>query len=99
MTPNQAEATIGSSQPLTTPGKPSTATTVSQSGAKVAEQTTAAPSTNPSTLQATLEINSSPAEDDISIDGNFADNTPSEVTVAAGAHTITISKGGFKTSE
>ena len=33
---------------------------------------------------------------EISVDGNFVGGTPSEVFVAAGVHTITISKHGYK---
>jgi hypothetical protein len=61
--------------------------------------TTAASSAVPSqsTLSnAQLEITSNPAGGEISVDGNFVGDTPSELAVAAGVHTITISKHGYK---
>jgi hypothetical protein len=45
---------------------------------------------------AQLEITSNPAGAEISVDGNFVGDTPSELAVAAGVHTITIAKHGFK---
>ena len=45
---------------------------------------------------ARLEITSNPAGAEISVDGNFVGDTPSELAVAAGIHTITISKHGYK---
>ena len=47
-------------------------------------------------LNAQLEITSNPAGAEISVDGNFVGDTPSELAVAAGVHTITISKHGYK---
>lgn len=47
-------------------------------------------------ISAQLEITSSPAGAEISVDGNFVGDTPSELAVAAGVHTITISKRGYK---
>lgn len=49
-----------------------------------------------STAGAQLEVTSNPPGAEISIDGNFVGDTPSELAVAAGAHTITISKHGYK---
>ena len=48
---------------------------------------------------AQLQITSNPAGGEISVDGNFVGNTPSELAVAAGVHTITISKHGYRTWE
>jgi len=45
---------------------------------------------------ARLEITSNPAGAEISVDGNFVGDTPSELAVATGIHTITISKHGYK---
>ena len=59
----------------------------------------AASSTVPSQSTATnaeLEITSNPAGAEIAVDGNFVGDTPSELSVAAGVHTITISKHGYK---
>ena len=57
-------------------------------------RTRGVPQGNPTTAQ--LEITSNPAGAEISVDGNFVGDTPSEFAVAAGVHTITISKHGFK---
>ena len=43
-----------------------------------------------------LHMSSTPAEAEISIDGNFVGNTPSSVTVAAGDHTISIRMAGYE---
>lgn len=43
-----------------------------------------------------LQVSSTPPGAEISIDGNFVGDTPSELTVAVGPHTITISKHGFR---
>ena len=59
-------------------------------------QATASSATNPPALQATLDITSNPSGAEISVDGNFVGDTPSELAVAAGVHTIAISKHGFK---
>jgi len=46
-----------------------------------------------------ITVSSMPAGADIMVDGNFVGNTPSEIDVAAGDHTLTVSKSGFKTWE
>jgi hypothetical protein len=59
----------------------------------------AASSALPSQSNATsaqLEITSNPAGGEISVDGNFVGDTPSQFSVVAGVHTITISKDGYK---
>jgi hypothetical protein len=43
-----------------------------------------------------LNLSSTPAEAEISIDGNFVGNTPSSVNVAAGDHTISIRMAGYE---
>ena len=45
---------------------------------------------------AKLSITSTPDSADIEIDGNFAGNTPSDLAVAQGEHTITVKKTGYK---
>lgn len=45
--------------------------------------------------QVSLIIESTPAGADIEVDGGFVGNTPSTVTVAPGAHEITVKKKGF----
>ncbi len=45
---------------------------------------------------AQLQITSNPAGGEISVDGNFVGDTPSELAVATGVHTISVSKHGYK---
>jgi hypothetical protein len=42
-----------------------------------------------------LTIASNPSGADIEIDGNFVGNTPSEIEVGAGEHTVVLSKKGY----
>jgi hypothetical protein len=49
-----------------------------------------------SSTSAKLQIDSTPPGADIVVDGNFVGNTPSEVQVAEGDHTIDVKKSGFK---
>ena len=60
----------------------------------VAAVSTVSSQSNPTSAQ--LEITSNPAGAEISVDGNFVGDTPSELAVATGVHTITISKHGYK---
>lgn len=50
---------------------------------------------NAATAQASLIVESAPPGADIAVDGGFVGNTPSTVSVAPGAHEITITKKGF----
>ena len=54
----------------------------------------ASPSTAAATM-ASLSVDSSVPGADISVDGNFVGSTPSTVSVAAGQHTITVTKKGY----
>ncbi len=45
---------------------------------------------------AKVNVESSPSGADIEVDGSFVGNTPSDVQVVEGDHTITVSKTGFK---
>jgi hypothetical protein len=56
---------------------------------------TAVPSQS-SPTSAQLDITSNPVGAEIAVDGNFVGDTPSELAIAAGDHTITISKHGYK---
>jgi hypothetical protein len=47
-------------------------------------------------MSAQLEIVSNPAGADISVDGNFVGDTPSDIAVTAGVHAISITKQGYK---
>ena len=73
---------------------------------KVAAQKQATPqlvtvSNTSATLPVTSQIavSSTPVNADISLDGSFVGNTPSQIDVAPGDHTLSISKSGFKTWE
>ncbi|MGA7449520.1 MAG: PEGA domain-containing protein [Terriglobales bacterium] len=48
------------------------------------------------TSTAKLQIESTPPGADIEVDGSFVGNTPSDVQVAEGDHTIVVKKTGFK---
>ncbi len=45
---------------------------------------------------AKLQVDSTPPGADIEVDGSFVGNTPSDVQVAEGDHTVTVKKVGFK---
>ena len=75
---------------------------------RAAEEAAAAARTKPAlqlvsaggTAQASgakLSISSSPDGADIEADGNFVGNTPSDIQLTEGEHTISVSKSGFKT--
>ena len=69
-----------------------TGTTPNQSEAKAASPTqTATADPKPSTGATTeLDLSSTPAAADITVDGKFVGNTPSTLTVPAGDHAISI---------
>jgi len=43
-----------------------------------------------------ISVSSEPANADITVDGNFVGNTPSQIDMTPGDHTIAISKNGYK---
>ncbi|MFZ0421088.1 MAG: PEGA domain-containing protein [Candidatus Sulfotelmatobacter sp.] len=47
-------------------------------------------------VSAKLQLGSDPPGADIEIDGSFVGNTPSDVQVTEGDHTVTVKKAGFK---
>jgi hypothetical protein len=55
--------------------------------------TVAAP---PATVMGKLSIGSAPDGADIEVDGSFVGNTPSDVQLAEGEHTVSVKKAGFK---
>ena len=61
-----------------------------EEGAQPATALPAAPST------AKLSITSVPDGADIEVDGNFSGNTPSDLAVPEGEHSITVKKSGYK---
>ncbi len=54
-----------------------------------------AQSTQTSVAQASVTVDSTPSGADVEIDGAFAGNTPSTVSVAPGSHQIAVKKKGF----
>lgn len=56
----------------------------------------AAAAVSPSSMSAKLQLESNPSGADIELDGGFVGNTPSDVQVAEGDHTVTVKKTGFK---
>ncbi len=54
---------------------------------------------NVSPASAKLQIDSTPPGADIEVDGSFVGNTPSDVQVAEGDHTVVVKKAGFKNWE
>ena len=61
---------------------------------ETAASESAAPAAN--STSAKLQMESNPSSADIEIDGSFVGNTPSDVQVAEGDHTVTVKKAGFK---
>ncbi|HTS34626.1 MAG TPA: PEGA domain-containing protein [Candidatus Solibacter sp.] len=59
-------------------------------------QTVAAAASATNSTSAKLQLESNPAGADIEVDGSFVGNTPSDVLVEEGDHTITVKKSGFK---
>ncbi len=51
---------------------------------------------SPSVTSGKLQLESNPTGADIEIDGSFVGNTPSDVQVAEGDHTVTVKKTGYK---
>src|ERR1039458_2469495 len=51
---------------------------------------------NKASVSAKLQMGSDPPGADIEVDGSFVGNTPSDVQVAEGDHTVTVKKTGFK---
>lgn len=97
--PNQADAKATPSQTPTgviTPSSPATKPEPIKFDQQASADAAAPSVSNQTAVQATLEINSNPAGAEISVDGNFVGDTPSELAVAAGIHTIAISKHGYK---
>jgi hypothetical protein len=54
---------------------------------------------NLASTNAEIDVTSTPPGADIELDGTFVGSTPSTIGLAAGDHTITLKKAGFKTWE
>jgi len=61
-----------------------------------AKTNAASPAAAPAFSGAKLSISSVPDGADIEVDGNFSGNTPSDLEVPEGPHTITVKKSGYK---
>ena len=59
----------------------------------------ASPTQSAGTSSAKLQLESNPPGADIEVDGNFVGNTPSDVQISEGDHTISVKKTGFKNWE
>ena len=70
-----------------------------QPAAPTPQQEVTASNQNASSTSAKLQIDSDPPGADIEVDGSFVGNTPSEVQVADGDHTVVVKKAGFKNWE
>jgi hypothetical protein len=66
----------------------------STSGSQLTAAVNAGSSAN--STSARIQLESDPAGADIEVDGSFVGNTPSEVQVVEGDHTVTVKKAGFK---
>jgi hypothetical protein len=64
-----------------------------------APQSAGTPAAVATPTTAKLSIGSTPDGADIEVDGSFVGNTPSDIDVAAGEHTVTVKKNGFKAWE
>jgi hypothetical protein len=62
-------------------------------------QSPAAPAPAATPTTAKLSVTSVPDGADIEMDGSFVGNTPSDIDVPAGEHTVTVKKSGFQTWE
>jgi len=61
----------------------------------------APPDAKPTTVKeqaenAAVTVNSTPDGADVSVDGNFAGNTPSTLMLSPGKHTVNVSAAGYK---
>jgi PEGA domain len=61
-----------------------------------APQTVSTASVSASPTSGRVQLESTPPGADIEVDGSFVGNTPSDIQVVEGDHTITVKKAGFK---
>jgi hypothetical protein len=88
-TPNQSEEKPAASLPSASP---------SQSAA-ASSQSALVPPALAAPAGGKLSVTSAPDSADIELDGNFVGNTPSDVQVSEGDHTVAVKKSGFKNWE
>ncbi len=60
------------------------------------QQSAAVGSVAANSASAKIQLESDPSGADIELDGSFVGNTPSDVQVSEGDHTVTVKKAGFK---
>jgi PEGA domain len=60
------------------------------------QQAASAAAPSGSSASAKIQLESNPSGADIEVDGNFVGDTPSDVQVPDGDHTVTVKKAGFK---
>src|SRR6266480_1570495 len=65
-------------------------------GGAAASQSPAAPAPATTPTTAKLSVTSTPDGADIEMDGSFVGNTPSDIDVPAGEHTVSVKKTGFQ---
>lgn len=70
--------------------------TNTETAAQSAAPSPAAPTSAPAPSTAKFSIASIPDGADIEVDGNFSGNTPSDLEVPEGEHSITVKKSGYK---
>jgi hypothetical protein len=70
-----------------------------QTATPPADQNLNAGNQNANPSAAKLQIDSTPTGADIEVDGSFVGNTPSDVQVSEGDHTVVVKKSGFKNWE
>jgi hypothetical protein len=97
-TPNQSEAKATPAEaPAVDPPLAAAAAAEKPVGAASAAAPTSAPAATPaSSASAKLSVTSAPVGADIMVDGNFVGNTPSDVQIPEGEHTVVVKKSGFK---
>lgn len=91
--------TVSAVEPQTTtlvPGATATATKTDNGRGGLADVATDVGTPVAPTGEATAEISSDPSGADIEIDGKFVGSTPSSLAIAAGEHTLRVSKNGYK---
>jgi hypothetical protein len=88
-TPNQAEAKMNTSEP------PTAASTAAPS-ALLSAPASASTATSALVSSGKLSVASVPSGADITVDGSFVGNTPSDVQVPEGEHTVAVKRAGFK---
>ncbi|HKV60562.1 MAG TPA: PEGA domain-containing protein [Candidatus Acidoferrum sp.] len=83
-------------QDWTTHGSAIRAAAAAAQSKAAASQSAVAPALAATPSTAKLSVSSTPDGADIEVDGSFVGNTPSDIDVQAGDHTVTVKKSGFQ---